>query len=129
MYFFIQGVGFDSVVLTLYVDDLLIFSSTIEQIDETKRFLAQTFEIKDMGCVDTILGIKVIKKDSSIILSQSHYVDQILHKFNFSNCRPSPTPISPNIKVTRHYGSPIAQSKYASIIGSLMFLMIVQGLI
>lgn len=75
---FIKGVGFDSVVLTVYVDDLLILTSTIKQIDETKIVLSQTFGIKDMGCVDTISGINVIKKENSTILSQSQYVDQIL---------------------------------------------------
>ena len=51
------------VLMTLYVDDLLIFGSNIECINETKSFLPRTFDIKDLGPVDVILGIKVIKKD------------------------------------------------------------------
>jgi len=34
-----------------------------------------------------ILGIKFIKKDYDIILSQSHYVDKLLKKFNYFNVK------------------------------------------
>ena len=46
----------------LYVDDMLIVSNNIKGIVETKRFLSSTFKMKDLGQVDTILGIKVKKK-------------------------------------------------------------------
>ncbi|CAN1310245.1 Retrovirus-related Pol polyprotein from transposon TNT 1-94 [Linum perenne] len=51
----------ECVILCLYVDDMLIFSSNLEAISETKTFLSSHFEMKDMGEVDVILGVKVIK--------------------------------------------------------------------
>ena len=37
--------------------------------------------MKDLGPVDVILGIKLIKKNDGMVLTQSHYVEKILKKF------------------------------------------------
>ena len=47
------------IYVCLYVDDILIISNEMKCILETKRFLSFTFKMKDLGQVDTILGIKV----------------------------------------------------------------------
>jgi hypothetical protein len=49
------------VIIYLYIDDMLIFSTTMIGIVETKRYLTSIFKMKDLGEVDTILGIKVKK--------------------------------------------------------------------
>ena len=38
-----------------------------------------------MGLVDVILGIKIKRPSKGLILSQSHYVDNILGKFDKDN--------------------------------------------
>ena len=38
---------------------MLILSDDIKAVIETKRFLSSTFKMKDLGKVDTILGVKV----------------------------------------------------------------------
>jgi len=62
------------VILCLYVDDKLIFGSNMHFINDVKSFLSSNFDMKDLGPVDVILGIKLIKKNDDMILSQSHYV-------------------------------------------------------
>jgi hypothetical protein len=52
------------VIIYLYVDDMLIFSTNMIGIVETKRYLTSIFKMKYLGEVDRILGIKV-KKHSS----------------------------------------------------------------
>lgn len=39
-----------------------IFGSDMRGVNKTKDFLKQAFDIKDLGPVDVILGVKVIKK-------------------------------------------------------------------
>ena len=51
-----------SVILCLYVDDILIFDSNMYFINDVKSFLSSNFDMKDLGLVDVILGIKLIKK-------------------------------------------------------------------
>ena len=48
------------VILCLYVDDILIFSTNIA-INEVKSFLSKSFDMKDLGETDVILNIKLIK--------------------------------------------------------------------
>jgi hypothetical protein len=53
--------------------------------------------MKDLGEADVILKIKLIKKDSGITLSQSHYVEKVLSMFGFMDSKPSPTPYDPSV--------------------------------
>lgn len=45
----------------LYVDDLLIFSTNMVEIDETKRYLSSIFNMKNLNEINTHLEIKVTK--------------------------------------------------------------------
>ncbi|KAK9035489.1 hypothetical protein V6N11_077528 [Hibiscus sabdariffa] len=55
--------GTDCVIISLYVDNMLIFSPNIESINKTKSFLSTKFEMTNLGEVDVILGVKVIKTE------------------------------------------------------------------
>ncbi|KAL8088682.1 hypothetical protein AgCh_038452 [Apium graveolens] len=73
--------GNDCVFVCLYVDDILLFGTNIEIINETKSFLKMHFEMKDMGDASVILGIKLTQSTDGITLSQSHYIEKsILEK-------------------------------------------------
>jgi hypothetical protein len=41
--------GGEGVILCLYVDDILIFRSSLKVIEEVKKFLSNNFEMKDLG--------------------------------------------------------------------------------
>ena len=41
--------GGEGVILCLYVDDILIFGSSLKVIEEVKEFLSKNFEMKDLG--------------------------------------------------------------------------------
>ncbi|GJT40096.1 retrotransposon protein, putative, ty1-copia subclass [Tanacetum coccineum] len=47
-------------------------------IRSTKDMLKSKFDMKDMGLADVILGIKIIRTQNGLVLSQAHYVDKIL---------------------------------------------------
>ena len=47
--------------MCLYVDDILIFGTNLNVIEEVKNFLSQSFEMKDMGVADVILNIKLLR--------------------------------------------------------------------
>ena len=75
------------VIICLYVDDMLIFGTDLEEIEKIKCFLSSKFSMKDMGEVDVILGIKIIRNNDGIHLSQSHYIEKVLGRFN---CKVAP---------------------------------------
>jgi hypothetical protein len=68
--------GGQEVILCLYVDDILIFRTSLDVINEVKTFLCQSFDMKDLGEADVILNINLIKGESRITQSQSHYVER-----------------------------------------------------
>ena len=45
--------------------------------------LKSHFDIKDLGESSFILGMKITKTCDGIFLDQSHYVENILRKYNF----------------------------------------------
>lgn len=100
---------------------MLIISNHMDGIIETKRFLSSTFKMKDLGQVDTILGIKVIKSDLGFALTQSHYIENIMEKFKHLNIKDANTPFDSSIKLVKNVGRDVGQLEYASAIGSLMY--------
>ena len=46
------------IFLVLYVDDILLASSDINLLHETKRFLSRNFSMKDLGEAYYVIGIK-----------------------------------------------------------------------
>jgi hypothetical protein len=54
-YRFVGGKG---LVLCLYVDDILIFGTSIDVINDLKSFLSQNFDMKDLGEANIILKIE-----------------------------------------------------------------------
>ena len=79
--------------------------------------------MKDRGEVDTILGIKVKRTRSQISLSQSHYIEKILTKFQHLNIKEFNTPFESSVKLGVNSGRALGQLEYASVIGSMMYAM------
>jgi hypothetical protein len=89
--------GGEGVILCLYVDDILILGTSLDVIKETKDFLSNNFEMKDLGEADVILNIKLLRESNGgITLVQSHYVEKVLSRFGFSECEPASTPYDPS---------------------------------
>ena len=90
-------------IVCLYVDGMFIVGSYDKMITSTKNMLNSRFCMKDLGLADVILKIKIKRASDGLILSQSHYVDNILGKFDKDNYSIARTPInvtliSPRIK-------------------------------
>ena len=112
----------EGVIICLYVDDLLIFGTSHNVVHDTKSFLASKFDMKDLGETNVILGIKILRDNDCIILSQSHYVEKIIKKFEHFDMSLMSTPYDSKVCLVKNRGDSVSQDKYAQIIGSLMFL-------
>jgi len=53
--------------------------------------------MKNLGPVDVILGIKLIKKNDGMSLTQSYYVEKLLKKFNYFDVKSVSTPYDSSI--------------------------------
>lgn len=125
--------GSKFIFLILYVDDILLASSDVKLLRDTKAFLSQHFEMKDLGEASFVLGIQIHRDRSRGILglSQKSYIDKVLQRFGMQNCRPHDTPVSKGDKFSLSQ-CPLneIESKfmedipYASAVGSLMYLQV-----
>ena len=111
------------VVIYFYVDDMLIFGTSLEVVCETNKFLGSKFDMKDLGEAEVILGIKITRTPNGLKLSQEHYVEKILRKFKHFDCKPVSTPYDLNSQLKKNREYSVAHIEYAQIIGSLMYLM------
>ena len=59
----------ECVIIVLYVDDMLIFGTSLDVVHSTKRFLASQFDMKDTSETKVNLGVKITKMSDSIMLS------------------------------------------------------------
>ena len=115
--------GGEGVILCLYVDDILIFGTNLNMIEEVKDFLSKSFEMKDLGVADVILNIKLLRGgDGGVTLVQSHYVEKVLSRFGYSDCKPASTPYDPSVLLRKNRRITRDQLRYSQIIGSLMYL-------
>jgi hypothetical protein len=95
--------GGEEVILCLYVDDILIFGSSLKVIEEVKEFLTNNFKMKDLGEANVILNIKLLREDDGgVTLLQSHYVEKVLSRFGFSDCAPAPVPYDPSVLLRKN---------------------------
>ena len=121
------------IFLILYVDDILLASSDLGLLYETKRMLSKNFDMKDLGEASFVLGIEIHRNRSCGLLglSQRAYVDRILERFNMQQCKPGIAPVCKGDKLSLlqcpHSDFEKAQMKnvpYASAPGSIMYAQV-----
>nr|GEU45881.1 zinc finger, CCHC-type [Tanacetum cinerariifolium] len=111
------------VIICLYVNDMLIFGTDQVQVDPTKEFLSSRFSMKDMWEADVILGIRIKHESNGIAIFQTHYIEKVLKKFNYSDCTPVITPLDTCEKLMPNRGLVVSQPEYSRVIGCLMYAM------
>ena len=71
------------IILVLYVNDILIVSDSMDEINKLKAQMARTFDMKDLGDAKQILGIEIHRdrKNGKLSFSQEKYVEKIIERF------------------------------------------------
>ena len=100
------------VIVCMYIDDMLLVGSDDKMITSTKNMLNSRFDMKDLGLADVILGIKIKRTSNGLTLSQSHYVDNILRKFDKDNSGIARTPVHVTLHFSKNKGDNVSQVEY-----------------
>nr|GEW07537.1 retrotransposon protein, putative, Ty1-copia subclass [Tanacetum cinerariifolium] len=87
------------------------------QVDKTKNCLSSKFSMKDIGELDAILGIKFKRENKGIVITQSHYIEKILKKFNREDCSLVSTPMDPIEKLKPNTDKLVDQLEYSRAMG------------
>uniref|UniRef100_A0A2N9FDK1 Integrase catalytic domain-containing protein n=1 Tax=Fagus sylvatica TaxID=28930 RepID=A0A2N9FDK1_FAGSY len=121
------------IILLLYVDDILLAGNNREFIKTIKEWLSSTFEMKDMGEANFVLGVKILRDRSRkfLGLSQETYIRKVLERFHMQDCKPIDTLVGKGDSLssemcpkTQAEIESMAQVSYANAIGSLMYAML-----
>ncbi|GKE87619.1 ribonuclease H-like domain-containing protein, partial [Tanacetum coccineum] len=91
--------GTDTTYLLLYVDDIVLTSSSESSLQQIIRSLHQEFAMKDLGLLNYFLGISVTRNSLGLFLSQKKYAIEILDRAHMDNCNPIRTPIDTESKL------------------------------
>ncbi|XP_074379364.1 retrovirus-related Pol polyprotein from transposon TNT 1-94 isoform X2 [Apium graveolens] len=122
---YVKKSDFEILVVSLYVDDLLVTGSNLKQIDNFKEEMKAAFEMTDLGKMTFFLGMEVQQNTNEIFICQKKYAKEILKKFNMDECKPTTTPMNNKEKFYEKDGAPKTdEGLYRSLIGCLMYLTI-----
>jgi hypothetical protein len=120
--------GSTVVFLVLHVDDILLIGNNIPMMEGVKSSLRNSFSMKDLGEATYILGIKIYRDKSNMLigLSQDAYINKILNQLNMQDSKKGFLPISHDITLSKKQcpSEPDEQERmrvipYASAIGSI----------
>ena len=94
----------ESIILLLYVDDMLIIGKNKMKIDALKKALRKYFTMKDLSPVKKILGMKITRDRSKRMLqiSQENYIEKVLERFNMHNAKPVHVTLPGHFKLSKN---------------------------
>ena len=114
--------------LLVYVDDIVLVSSSPTAADALVTALGRDFAVKDLGQLHFFLGIEVAHQSRGrLALTQKKYSLDLLCRAGMLKCKTSPTPMSSTDKLSAADGtllSPEDATEYRSIVGGLQYLTI-----
>ena len=114
------------IYILIYVDDIIITGSSNSATTTLTQQLNIAFSLKDIGPLNYFLSIEVIRaSQGDLLLSLAKYIQDLLVKANMAYCKPLPTPMVFNLKLSASGGSPFENpSLYRSVVGSLQYVTI-----
>ena len=119
-----RGTGDSAVILGVYVDDLVVIGSNIEEINLFKKQMMAEFEMTDLGLLSYYLGIEVDQKEDFITVKQSGYARKVLEQFGMSECNSTKFPMEPGCKLNADKGGQqVDATEYRKMIGCLRYLL------
>ncbi|GJV88952.1 retrovirus-related pol polyprotein from transposon TNT 1-94 [Tanacetum coccineum] len=120
---FTRKTGKHILLVQIYVDDI-IFASTDPKACEIFSYeMSSKFQMSMMGQMSFFLGLQVSQNPGGIFINQSKFALEILKKFGMDSCDPVDTPMVDRLKLDEDpLGIPVDQTRFRSMVGSLMYL-------
>ncbi|KAK6123429.1 hypothetical protein DH2020_042825 [Rehmannia glutinosa] len=121
---FVKNTTTGLIVLSFYVDDMIIMGNDVDGIALLKSELSFLFEMKDLGYLRYFLGMEVSCSPKGYLLSQSKYAG-ILDCARLTNTRTVNSPIEVNVDILLQMAHFLADPTLCrAIVGNLVYLTI-----
>ncbi|XP_022030943.1 uncharacterized mitochondrial protein AtMg00810-like [Helianthus annuus] len=109
--------------ILLYVDDILLITSSNALPDQFMGLLSNEFAMKDLGPISYFLGVSVTNYPKSLFLSQAKYAMEIIERAGLADCNLAATPVDTQQKLSRNSGTPVADiTEYRRLVGALQYI-------
>jgi hypothetical protein len=120
---FILHRGPDMVYLHLYVDDIILTTSSSKLLHHTIAVLQREFAMKDLVPLNHFLGITVEHRPDGLLLHQCTYTLDVIKRAAMADYKPCTTLVNLQAKLAADSGPPIQDaSQFQSIAGALQYL-------
>ncbi|XP_021732272.1 uncharacterized protein LOC110699085 [Chenopodium quinoa] len=121
--------GDDMAYLLLYVDDIILATSSDRLRTGIISQMQTEFPMSDLGPLSYFLGIAITRKPSYLLLSQEKYAQEILERAGMASCKPAATPVDTKSKLSADARPPFRDpTLYRSLAGALQQGTIDHGL-
>nr|GEY25491.1 hypothetical protein [Tanacetum cinerariifolium] len=120
---FIYRHGRDVAYLLLYLEDIILTTSTTSLRKSLMARLSHEFAMKDLGPLSYFLGVTVSRTHHGMFLSQTKHAKEIIERAGMSSCKPAHTPIDTSPKLSTSSGDAFPDpTYYRSLAGALQYL-------
>ena len=114
---FIRRTDKGTILLLLYVDDMIITGDDLNGIQELKVFLNQQFEMKDLGHLSYFLGLEITHSTDELYITQAKYASELLSRAGLTDRKTVDTPVELNAYLTPTGGKPLSNPSLLQTIG------------
>ena len=122
---FLRRTDKGTILLLLYVDDMIITGDDLSGIQELNDFLSQQFEMKDLGHLSYFLDLEITHSTDGLYITQAKYASELLSQAGLTDSKTVDTPVELNAHLTPIGGKPLSNpSLYRRLIGSLVYLTV-----
>lgn len=90
----------DTIIILVYVDDILVTGDNLKLINDTKTALHQVFKMKYLGKLKYFLRIEFARSDKGILMHQRKYSLEFISELGLSASKPAYNCIDTNVKLT-----------------------------
>lgn len=110
-------------IISLYVDDLLITGPDNGVVTKFKTKLKAEFDMSDDGKMTYFLGLQISQKTNYILVHQKKYASKLSKKFKMENCKATTTLLVFGSKLSKpDIGAEIDAALYRKLIGIFSYL-------
>ena len=105
---FLRCTNKGTILLLLYVDDMIRTGDDLSGIQELEDFLSQQFKMKDLGHFSYFLGLDITHSINGLYITQVKYASEILSQAGLIDSKTVDTPVEFNAHLTPTGGKPLS---------------------